>query len=73
LVDADAGGTRMQMIVAASRNAATACEFSDELGTVEAGKIADVNVVRGNPQEDVIVVQYVTVVIHAGAVIRDAR
>jgi imidazolonepropionase-like amidohydrolase len=69
----DAGMTAMQIIEAATRNAATVCGLADELGTIEAGKIADVIVVDGNPLEDVRSLESVIVVIHNGVIIRDER
>jgi imidazolonepropionase-like amidohydrolase len=69
----DAGMTPMQIIEAATRNAAAVCGLADTLGTIEVGKIADVIVVRGNPLDDVLVLQEVTVVIHNGVVIRSDR
>ena len=47
------GLTEMEAIQTATRNAADALGMVDELGTVEAGKIADVIAVDGNPLEDV--------------------
>jgi len=47
-----AGMTPMQVIVAATHNAAIVCNMQDELGTIETGKIADILVVGGNPLEN---------------------
>ena len=47
------GLTPMQAIVAGTRTSAELCGMEDVLGTVEAGKIADVVVVRGDPLADV--------------------
>jgi imidazolonepropionase-like amidohydrolase len=49
----EAGMTPMQIIVAATRNGARSCAMASELGTLEAGKLADVLVVDGNPLADV--------------------
>jgi len=49
----EAGMTPMQIIVAATRNGARSCNAEGELGTLEAGKIADVLVVDGDPLADV--------------------
>jgi cytosine/adenosine deaminase-related metal-dependent hydrolase len=49
----EAGMTPMEIIVAATRNGARACDMASELGTLEAGKLADVLVVDGNPLADV--------------------
>ena len=43
----------MQVIEASTRNGAEALGLLDELGTVEAGKLADVIVVSGNPLHDI--------------------
>lgn len=47
------GLTPMQAIVAGTRTSAELCGLDGELGTVEAGKLADVVVVRGDPLADV--------------------
>lgn len=47
------GLTPMQAIVAGTRTSAELCGLDHELGTVEAGKIADVVVVRGDPLADI--------------------
>jgi len=46
---AEAGMTPMQIIVAATKNAAIVCGLGRELGTLEPGKLADVLVVDGDP------------------------
>jgi imidazolonepropionase-like amidohydrolase len=67
----DAGMTPMQVIVSATRNAAIVCNRGDDLGTLEAGKIADVLIVNGNPLEDIQSLTNVRMVIHNGVVIMD--
>lgn len=67
----DAGMTAMQIIEAATRNAAIVCGLADELGTIEAGKVADLIVVDGNPLARLDMLESVTVVVHNGVVIRD--
>ncbi|OMC29394.1 amidohydrolase [Mycobacterium sp. GA-1841] len=47
------GLTPMQAIVAGTRTGAELCGVSETLGTVEAGKVADLVVVRGNPLADI--------------------
>lgn len=47
------GLTPMEAIVAGTRTSAELCGLAGELGTVEAGKIADVVVVRGDPLADI--------------------
>ncbi len=49
----EAGMSSMQIIVAATRNSARSCDMESELGTLEAGKLADVLVVDGDPLADV--------------------
>jgi imidazolonepropionase-like amidohydrolase len=67
----EAGMTPMQIIVAATRDAAYVCRLSDVLGTLEAGKAADTLVVGGNPLDDLNALQDVLLVIHDGVIIRD--
>jgi imidazolonepropionase-like amidohydrolase len=65
-----AGMTPMEVIVAATRNAARVCRLDDTLGTLEVGKIADVLVVEGDPLQDLEALTRVLLVVHAGTVIR---
>ncbi|MFC4945030.1 metal-dependent hydrolase family protein [Pseudonocardia sp. GCM10023141] len=51
------GMTPMEAIVAATRNGAFAMRMEGEVGTLEAGKVADVLVVDGDPLADVRVLQ----------------
>mgnify|MGYP001811847154 CR=1 FL=1 len=66
-----AGMTPMQIIVAATKNGAHVCNLDHELGTLEAGKIADVLVVSGDPLEDIHNLTNTRIVIHGGEVIRN--
>jgi imidazolonepropionase-like amidohydrolase len=63
--------TTMQIIVAATKNAAHVCNLGYEIGTLEAGKMADLLVVRGNPLEDIQALTDVQMVIHNGVIIRE--
>jgi imidazolonepropionase-like amidohydrolase len=49
----EAGMTPMDIIVAATRHAAHVCNLDQEIGTLKAGKAADILVVDGDPLEDI--------------------
>jgi len=66
-----AGMTPMQIIVAGTINAASVCDLENELGTIEAGKIADIIIVKDNPLEDLESLLNVEMVIHNGEIIKD--
>jgi imidazolonepropionase-like amidohydrolase len=51
------GMTPMEAIQTATKNAAEAIGLGDQVGTLEAGKLADVVVVEGNPAQDIRVLQ----------------
>ncbi len=63
----------MEIIVAGTRNAAQVCNLGDVLGTLEAGKIADVLVVEGDPLQDLHALVDARWVVHDGAVIRSTE
>ena len=65
----NAGMTPMDVIVAASRKAAEYLGQEKELGTVEAGKIADLLILSGNPLEDIRNSRTIEQVIYAGRLI----
>ncbi len=70
----DAGMNPMQAIVAGTSEAAACCGLGDDLGTLEAGKLADLIVVDGNPLRDITVLQErerVKVVMKKGRVYRN--
>ena len=50
----------------ATINAADLCDLSDEIGTIEAGKAADLIEVKGDPLSDVAVLKKVGFVIKGG-------
>jgi len=66
----EAGMTPMQIIVAATRNAAHVCNLGSEIGTLEAGKKADILVVDGDPLTDIRALARTTLVLRDGIVIR---
>jgi imidazolonepropionase-like amidohydrolase len=51
------GFTPLEAIVAATRNGAMACFLGEQTGTVEAGKLADLIVVEGDPLADIAILQ----------------
>jgi len=65
----NAGMTPMDVIVAASRKAAEYLGQEKDLGTVEAGKIADLLILSGNPLEDIRNSRTIEQVIYAGRLI----
>jgi len=66
----EAGMTPLQIIVAATRNGARSCNMESELGTLEAGKLADVLVVDGDPLADVQALTSARLVLREGRSIR---
>jgi imidazolonepropionase-like amidohydrolase len=66
---AQAGMTPMQIIVAATRDAAHACGPERELGTLEPGKLADVLVVEGDPLTDLRALTQTRMVVRDGVII----
>ena len=67
------GATPWQTLVAATRHGAEACGVGAELGTVEAGKLADLIVVAANPLEDITNVRRLQLVLKEGRVVSDKR
>jgi imidazolonepropionase-like amidohydrolase len=68
-----AGLTPMQVIVAATRTAADALGRADEMGTLEAGKLADLLLLDADPTVDVRNVQRIRAVMKGGVVWTPAR
>ncbi len=64
----EAGMTNMDIIVAATKNASVLCGMASQLGTLEAGKLADMIVVRGDPLEDIKALESLYMVIHNGSI-----
>jgi imidazolonepropionase-like amidohydrolase len=67
---AKAGMAPMDIIVAATRNAAIVSNRGEDLGTLEPGKIADILVVNGNPLADLNALSNVRLVLRSGIIIR---
>ena len=67
----EAGMTPMQLIVASTKNAAIVSGIGDQVGTLEAGKIADILIVSSDPLDDLQNLLTIQIVIHNGQVIRD--
>ena len=67
------GATTWQTLQAATRHAAELCGVGSQLGTVEAGKVADLIVVGANPLEDINNLRQLQLVIKDGRVVSDKR
>ncbi len=65
----EAGMTPMQIIVAATRNAAHVCSLEAELGTLEVDKQADILIINGDPLNELSALTQVKMVIHDGEII----
>ncbi|MCI0464961.1 MAG: amidohydrolase family protein [Gemmataceae bacterium] len=68
-----AGFSPMEALVAATRGGAQAMRMADRIGTVQAGKLADLIVVDGNPLEDITILEdrrRITHVMKGGAFFR---
>jgi imidazolonepropionase-like amidohydrolase len=69
----DFGASAAVAIRAATCQAAKVCGMENEIGTLEAGKLADIIGVAGNPYDDISALQRVATVIQAGNVIRSTN
>jgi len=72
----DAGLTTMQALRAGTQWAAQCLGLGDELGTIEAGRLADIVVVDGNPLDDMKVLleaERIQLVLKGGATCADRR
>src|SRR5256712_2110037 len=63
------GLTPMQSIQAATVNAADLLGWSDRIGSIEAGRFADIIAVSGDPLADVSVLEHIAFVMKGGQVI----
>ena len=64
----NAGLPPVAVLKAATINGATALGVADKLGSIEAGKLADLVVVRGNPLDDIKVARNIRFVVKNGVV-----
>ena len=64
-----AGLSTLEVIEAATKHAAYVCGQSDELGTIERGKLADLIVVDGNPLDDLNAMDSILYVVKDGEVV----
>ena len=67
------GATPWQALVAATRHGAAVCGVSNDLGTIEVGKLADLIVVGGNPLDDIQNVRQLKLVLKEGVIVSDKR
>jgi imidazolonepropionase-like amidohydrolase len=65
-----AGMTEMEAIVATTKTAAELLQMDKEVGTLEAGKLADIIAVDKSPLDDIAALQNVSFVMKGGEVIR---
>jgi imidazolonepropionase-like amidohydrolase len=65
----EGGYSRTEALVAATRDGAAILGMEDKLGTLEPGKLADVLVVRGNPDQDLGALANVELVFRGGHVV----
>ena len=64
----EAGMPPAKAIQAATINAATMLGIEDKLGTLEAGKFADIVAVKGNPLQDITTLENVQFVMKGGKI-----
>ena len=67
------GMTPVSALVAATKNAADLLGMSKDIGSLEAGKYADLIAVSGDPLSDVAVLKNVSFVMKGGAVVKGGR
>ena len=66
-----AGLKPMQIIVAATKNAAEACNLPRSTGTVQQNKNADLLIISGDPLKDIKLLNNIKMVVHNGVIVRD--
>lgn len=62
-----------EVLTALTRNAAAYLDMSDQIGTLEPGKIADIVIIDGDPIADITNLSKVSVVIQGGQIVVDNR
>lgn len=67
----ESGMSPLEIITSCTKNASFVCNLSNVLGTIEIGKIADIQVVNGNPINNLAVLKGDKMVIHNGDIIRN--
>jgi hypothetical protein len=68
-MDVEAGVPPMKAIQAATLNVARTFKKDKDYGSIEAGKVADLSIVEGNPLEDIWMTQNVKMVVQGGKLI----
>jgi len=66
-----AGMSNMDIIIAATKNAAFVCDIDKKVGTLEVGKTADILVVDGDPLKDITTLSKTKMVIHNGKIVKN--
>ena len=67
----DSGMTPWQIIQAATVNAAELLDWQDRIGSIDAGKLADIVAMSGDPSQDVTELEKVKFVMKGGEVVRN--
>jgi imidazolonepropionase-like amidohydrolase len=62
----------LEVVRAATLNAAELMGWQDDVGSIEAGKYADLIAVEGNPLTDIAILQHVQFVMKGGTIVKDA-
>lgn len=67
----DYGMTPLQAIKSATTTAADLMQWQDQIGSVEAGKFADLVAVKGNPLDDIALLQNISFVMKGGVIVKN--